>query len=75
MGTSLRRNRSSASSEILSAAMFAANNGWPVAKAASCLTSSRAISSRSRNEQRTWEGVADGLVMGCSITATRTGTQ
>ena len=63
IGTSLRGSRVSASSAIRSAAMLAANSGWPVAKAASCLTSSSAISSRSNSIERTCEGVTDGTVM------------
>src|SRR4051812_48591128 len=46
-----------------SAAILAANKGWPVAKAASCRTSSSAISSRSNSARRTWQGVArDGVI-------------
>jgi hypothetical protein len=53
----------SASRVILSAAMLAANSGWPVAKTASCLISSSAISSRSSSAVRTSDGVMDGKVM------------
>jgi hypothetical protein len=64
----LRGSLAAASSAIRSAAMLAANSGWPDAKTFSCLTSSSAISSRSNNAVRTCAGEMVDKVMG-SLTA------
>src|ERR1700719_3030339 len=63
MATSLRGSLAPASSAIRSAAMLAANKGWPKAKTASWRRSSSAISSRISNMQRICAGVTTGTVM------------
>src|SRR5882672_591964 len=51
-----------------SAAMLAANSGWPAANAASCRKSSSAISSRSRSAARTCDDVmVGGVIESCRI--------
>src|SRR5271166_5370794 len=64
IGTVLRGSLTAASIAIRSAAMLAANKGCPVAKTASCLRSSSAISSRNKSAVRMSWGVTVGRVMG-----------